>query len=127
MGRFYCGDIEGKFWFGVQSSGDGDFFGLAGKYKPRYGELEYSYKSKHLFLIKYNLNICSLKLGKYDEKIKAFFVGCEGYTDKQLSQYLKVSLAKTKTLLEWYARQELGQKILKSVEEKGRCYFSAEL
>ena len=22
MGRFYSGDIEGKFWFGVQSSGD---------------------------------------------------------------------------------------------------------
>ena len=22
MGRFYCGDIEGKFWFGVQNSDD---------------------------------------------------------------------------------------------------------
>lgn len=27
MGRYYSGDIEGKFWFGVQSSHDGEFFG----------------------------------------------------------------------------------------------------
>ena len=28
MGRYYTGDIEGKFWFAVQSSDDADFFGL---------------------------------------------------------------------------------------------------
>ena len=27
MGRYYEGDIEGKFWFGVQDSDDGEFFG----------------------------------------------------------------------------------------------------
>ena len=27
MGRYYDGDIEGKFWFAVQSSDDGEFFG----------------------------------------------------------------------------------------------------
>ena len=27
MGRYYSGDIEGKFWFAVQSSDDGEFFG----------------------------------------------------------------------------------------------------
>jgi hypothetical protein len=27
MGRFYTGDIEGKFWFAIQSSGDADYFG----------------------------------------------------------------------------------------------------
>ena len=30
MGRYYNGDIEGKFWFGVQSSDDADFFGVDG-------------------------------------------------------------------------------------------------
>ena len=25
MGRYYQGDIEGKFWFAVQSSNDADF------------------------------------------------------------------------------------------------------
>ena len=27
MGRYYDGDIEGKFWFAVQSSDDGEHFG----------------------------------------------------------------------------------------------------
>ena len=27
MGRHYDGDIEGKFWFAVQSSDDGEYFG----------------------------------------------------------------------------------------------------
>ena len=27
MGRYYSGDIEGKFWFGVQDSDDASFFG----------------------------------------------------------------------------------------------------
>ena len=31
MGRYYEGDIEGKFWFGVQSSDDADFFGCEGR------------------------------------------------------------------------------------------------
>jgi hypothetical protein len=31
MGRYYHGDIEGKFWFGVQSSYDADFFGVEHK------------------------------------------------------------------------------------------------
>ena len=30
MGRYYNGDIEGKFWFGVQASNDADFFGSEG-------------------------------------------------------------------------------------------------
>ena len=30
MGRYYNGDIEGKFWFAVQSSDDADFFGVEG-------------------------------------------------------------------------------------------------
>ena len=31
MGRFYNGDIEGKFWFGVQESNDADHFGVEGQ------------------------------------------------------------------------------------------------
>ena len=31
MGRYYNGDIEGKFWFAVQSSDDADFFGQQGE------------------------------------------------------------------------------------------------
>lgn len=31
MGRFYTGDISGKFWFGVQASDDADHFGVEGE------------------------------------------------------------------------------------------------
>ena len=31
MGRYYDGDINGKFWFAVQSSDDADFFGVQGE------------------------------------------------------------------------------------------------
>jgi len=30
MGRYYYGDIDGKFWFGVQSSDAADRFGKTG-------------------------------------------------------------------------------------------------
>ena len=30
MGRYYTGDIEGKFWFGIQSSNSADRFGVIG-------------------------------------------------------------------------------------------------
>ena len=32
MGRYYSGDIEGKFWFAVQSSDDADFFVATGEH-----------------------------------------------------------------------------------------------
>ena len=31
MGRYYHGDIDGKFWVAVQSSTDADFFGVEGE------------------------------------------------------------------------------------------------
>ena len=31
MGRYYRGDIEGKFWFAVQQSDDADYFGVEGE------------------------------------------------------------------------------------------------
>ena len=45
MGRHYLGDIEGKFWFAVQSSNAADRFGSTG-YEPSY--LEYYFNEEHL-------------------------------------------------------------------------------
>ena len=46
MGRYYSGDIEGKFWFGVQSSNAADRFGAEG-FRPE--ELCYYFdKDEHL-------------------------------------------------------------------------------
>ena len=44
MGRYYQGDIEGKFWFGVQDSEDADFFGCEGE--ARF--LTYSFSTEDL-------------------------------------------------------------------------------
>ena len=30
MGRWYSGDVEGKFWFGIQDSNAADRFGVTG-------------------------------------------------------------------------------------------------
>ena len=45
MGRYYSGDIEGKFVFGSQSSSAADRFGVAGR-TPGY--LEYYYDETNL-------------------------------------------------------------------------------
>lgn len=36
MGRFYHGDISGKFWFTIQSSSDADWFGVEGNPSYRF-------------------------------------------------------------------------------------------
>ena len=51
MGRYYSGDIEGKFWFTVQSSNAADRFGSIG-YEPSY--LEYYFDEDNF--LKYNKN-----------------------------------------------------------------------
>ena len=51
MGRFYCGQISGKFWFGVQSSNDASYFGV-----------------KHNDIVQYHVCGCELD-GKYIEQI----------------------------------------------------------
>ena len=47
MGRYYHGDIEGKFMFGVQSSTDADFFGVEGEAT----HLSYGFNAEDLSLI----------------------------------------------------------------------------
>ena len=37
MGRYYSGDIDGKFWFAVQPSDDANYFGVEGE-RPNYLE-----------------------------------------------------------------------------------------
>jgi hypothetical protein len=124
MGRYYSGDIEGKFWFGVQSSDDASFFG-GEECEP--SEINYYFEKGDLPTIKKGLNECKKQLGEYKKQIDEFFKDKPSYNDKQLSEYLKTTEIETEKLLKWYARQELGEKILKCVEEEDKCSFSAEL
>ena len=123
MGRFYSGDIEGKFWFAVQSSDDADFFGSKG-YQPE--RLEYYFDKDHLDSVKEGITKCKETLGVYKEKMDEFFKALDYYSDKDLATYLDITENDAKKYLEWYARLELGEKILNSLEESGQCWFEAE-
>lgn len=57
MGRYYTGDIEGKFWFAVQSSDDADFFGVEGN-EP--SEIEYCYEEDNLPDVKEGVEKCKV-------------------------------------------------------------------
>lgn len=119
MGRYYSGDIEGKFWVAVQPSDDADFFGVEGRRPDR---LEYYFDTDNLKDINTGIRQCKDMLGDYKQKIDQFFKENMGYNDEMLKKAgIKPSL------IQWYARLELGKKILKCVKDNGYCSFEAEL
>lgn len=124
MGRYYRGDIQGKFWFAIQSSDDAEFFG-GERYEPEF--ISYSFSDEDLGTIKNGLKLCDKALGKYEKDLDKFFKEHTGYNERKIAEALEISETMAHKLLEWYARKELGLKILKSVEENGRCDFEAEL
>ena len=121
MGRYYNGDIEGKFWFAVQSSSDADFFGSEG-----YNQyLNYYFDKDHMTSIDKGIKTCLAKLGSWNEKLDKFFKENDGYNDESLEKQIGLKKEKCKGVLEWYARLHLGQKIKKCVEENNQCSFEA--
>ena len=134
MGRRYLGDIEGKFWVGVQDSDDASFFGGC-ENEPSY--LEYYFTTDDLPDIKKGIEECRQRLGANRKKLSTFFKEHNSYTDKQLADYLGIAVSKEEAdrasipalqeILKWYARLELGEKIEKCVKKTGECCFEAEL
>lgn len=121
MGRYYNGDIEGKFWFGTQSSDDADFFGVTG-YQPE--RLEYQFEEENLEAINEGIDKCLKEIGVTREKVLEWFEK-EDYLYH--SKMEEEGIIPKNTSHEWLARLELGMRILKSVEATGGCYFEAEL
>ena len=123
MGHYFQGDIEGKFWFAVQSSNAADRFGSIG-YEPSY--LEYYFNEEHLPKVQEELkkieDVVSLeKIKKLDE----FFNKVNGYNDHILEEHGILSI--------WnehksdYADYKLGKQIEKCLLENKECNFQAEL
>lgn len=137
MGRYYDGDIHGKFAFGVQSSTAADRFGVTGQ-TPGY--LDYYFDESDLQGVKDELNNIVSKfgvhgfalatyfnLGYYDHNNKHHvsfpdYLGKAGYIDDP-SNYFK----NKDGLLEEYYDYYLGYKIMKCIEETGQCSFTADL
>jgi hypothetical protein len=120
MGRYYNGDIEGKFWFGVQSSDDADFFGVSGAQSY----LDYFYDKDDLPEVNLGINKCLEKLGENKEKLDKFFDEHDSYNDEMLEEE---GFENVSELLRWYARLLLGEKIRNCLVENGTCSFNAEL
>ena len=124
MGRYYEGDISGKFMFSVQSSDDADFFGSEG----HSSYLNYHFdKDDHMTSIDKGIRGCKIELGSWKKKLDTFFKKNNGWNDKMLEDQINLSPEKSKEILGWYARLELGEKIKKCVEENGDCNFEAEI
>ena len=81
MGRYYSGDINGKFWFAVQSSNDADFFGVEGEAPEM---LEYGFEKDNLSDVKKGLDKCLEELGKNKKILDDFFKEKESYNDAML-------------------------------------------
>ena len=129
MGRYYHGDIEGKFMFGVQSSNDADFFGVEGY--ATY--LNYGFDADDLSKVEEGIKECENVLGEYLDYIKKFFKEKDSYNKEQLSKYLTEKLGRyvsskdVEFNLEWYARLELGKEIRDCLKENNYCNFEAEI
>jgi len=131
MGRYYQGDIEGKFWFAVQNSDDANNFGGSEiELQDDDGEvmeLEYFFAKEDLESINEGLQTCITDLGEFKPKLDEVFSLSNSYNPDEIARQLGVGQAKYRDLMESYARLHLGNKIKKCVEEKGECRFTAEL
>jgi hypothetical protein len=124
MGRYYSGDIEGKFWFGIQSSDSADRFGVQGN-EPQY--LDYWFQEDDLPAVQEELERIHKQFGEDFKRIDAFFFGRQSYTDEELAEYLGTAVPFARQLLSEYADYELGKKIEESIIKNGQCSFEAEL
>ena len=130
MGRYYSGDIEGKFMFAVQSSNDADFFGVEG----HSDYLHYTFDKDNLEDIKKGISKCKKELGEHKKILDTFFKENMGWNYQMMCKYFEdkhnIMLGterNVRNMLGWYARLDLGEKIKKCVEENEVCSFEAEL
>ena len=117
MGRYYNGDIEGKFWFAVQSSNSPERFGC----REESDIIHYYVDEDSIDEINSELAKIKNKLGENMEKFDEFFKNNSGYN----SQMLKDN-GLNESLLRDYADYFLGVKIRDCVLENGSCSFTAE-
>ena len=124
MGRWYSGDVEGKFWFGIQDSNAADRFGVTG-HQPE--ELYYHFDQESLPDIYQELKDIRDKLGNKLVLLHKFFEENDSYSDEKVAEYLNVEPGGIQNLLSEYADYELGLKIAEAVQTTGQCEFTAEL
>ena len=114
MGRYYQGDIEGKFMFAVQSSTAADRFGAEGYNNY----VDYYFDECHLDTISKELSTLKPAWEKVTEffKDKDSWNPCQqaeaGISDQEMSDF---------------ADYRLGKQIEECIKKEGQCEFQAEL
>ena len=119
MGRYYSGDIEGKFWFALQSSDAASRFGGI-ESEPQF--IQYYFDEDHLEEVQNELKSIEDRLGDKMAIIDKFFEDNMGYNDETLS---KAGISGAE--LSDYADYGLGKKIEECIIDNGSCSFDAEL
>ncbi len=127
MGRYYTGDIEGKFVFAVQGSDAADRFGVTGECR----ELHYYFSSKNIPDVEAELEEIENQFGELKHCLLAYFDLYETPENAPITftEYLEKG-GKPKlneALFSEYADYILGKKILKCLEEHTECSFEAEM
>jgi hypothetical protein len=118
MGRYYSGDIDGKFWFAVQSSDCADRFGVSGE-TPNV--INYNFCSDDLEAVEAEILSIETELGDKVRIIDEFFEKNNSYNDTMLEE-----AGISKHELSEYADLGLGKKIRDCIVENGECNFEAE-
>lgn len=127
MGRYYDGDIQGKFAFGIQDSTAADRFGVEG-ITPNY--LEYYFDESSLEDLEAELKRMEKEFDEYGTPIITYhdLFGCDD-GPIPLEKYLLDGGYKTMSEAQWkeYYDYYLGRKILECIKANGDCSFTAEL
>ncbi len=118
MGRYYSGDIDGKFWFALQSSDCADRFGVTGE-QP--SVLNYYFSEDDLEGVNEEIKNIEDSLGDKIQIIDKFFEDNNGYNDQMLQE-----VGITTDELRDYADLGLGKQIRDCIIENGECSFEAE-
>ena len=128
MGRYYDGDINGKFAFAVQSSVAADRFGVNAS-EPNY--VEYYFDESNLEDLKAELKKMEKSFGIYETPLLAYYelFGANDDNSLSFSNYLIKGGLETMNKEQWaeYHDYHLGKKILECIKEQGDCQFRAEL
>lgn len=120
MGRYYDGDIEGKFWFGVQSSTAPENLGAE--------MMRITYQWSDRDALDKRIKELETELGDHLPKLDKFFDEARGYTDQMVAEALGITEDEVEKLLVVYADICLGRKVLAYLDEgNDYCEIDCEL
>jgi len=141
MGRHYDGDISGKFWFAVQSSDDGEYFGALDITEENTdsdyheGFVDYVIYFSDIDRVKAGIDLCKRQLRGNYSILNEFFLSNKGYNDEMIIEHyqktrgIHINEGFLREQLTIFARLDFGTQILLYFNENPSedCHFTAEM